>query len=118
MESPRPNASAVAELLVAHPVLRGIVRARDVRHASPMTSTFPRARRIHVLLDTLMGERHLRSPLLSVLTDELAAAPGLADAASAASLLALDAPQQMVEDVFVSRVRALAELVRGRSPQE
>ena len=83
-----------------------------------MTSTFPRATRIHVLLETLMGERHLRNPLLSVLTDELAATPNLADATSAALRLAGEGPQQMLEEVFVSRVRALAALVRGRSPQD
>jgi hypothetical protein len=54
----------------------GTARARET---GAMTSTFPVATRIHVLLHSLVGERHVRGPLLNELIDALHARPELAD---------------------------------------
>jgi hypothetical protein len=49
-----------------------------------MTKTVPRSRRIELLLNTLLGERYARRPLLAELVEELAmVAPGSEEAVRA-----------------------------------
>jgi hypothetical protein len=77
-----------------------------------MPHGFSRAKSVQILLETVMGEHFVRSSLLFELADELEATPGLGEAASTARRLALDAPMDMPDAVFVRHVRDLADLVR------
>jgi hypothetical protein len=77
-----------------------------------MLHGFSRTKSVEILLETLMGEHLVRPSLLFELADELEATPGRGVAASAARRLALDAPMEMPDAVFVRHVRDLADLVR------
>jgi hypothetical protein len=64
-----------------------------------MTKTVPRSRRIELLLNTLLGERYARRPLLAELVEELAmVAPGSDDAVRAGRAL-LDRLDDGIDEV-------------------
>ena len=79
-----------------------------------MTHTFPQTKRIQVLLNTLLGERHARRALLAELIDELATAPSQHVAARAARALlrSLDEPP-VEDDLYRKRILRIGDLAKA-----
>lgn len=80
-----------------------------------MTEAFSRAKRIQILLETLIGEHYVRASLLRELGDELSADPELLEAAAATQRLAGSNVNDMDDRVFAANVDRLADLVRAKS---
>jgi hypothetical protein len=81
-----------------------------------MTKTVPRSRRIELLLNTLLGERYARRPLLAELLEELASETAWAEAVRAgrALLERVDAGIDEVEfDGCVEEIIAMTRALGG-----
>jgi hypothetical protein len=75
-----------------------------------MTSTIPLARRIQVLLNTLIGERYVRRALLCELIDELSLAHESADAVQAGRTLLEQLETGIEESEYQRRIARIVEL--------
>jgi hypothetical protein len=76
-----------------------------------MTSAFPPSRRVELLINTLLGERHFVRPLFDELVEQLCASGAPADVLRAARAARDDFPQ-LAAGEYERRLRALLALVR------
>jgi len=83
-----------------------------------MTKTVPRSRRIELLLNTLLGERYARRPLLAELVEELASETDGSDAVRAGRALLERLDEGIDEVEFDGCVEELIAMTRAREPAE
>jgi hypothetical protein len=76
-----------------------------------MTSAFPPSRRVELLINTLLGERHFVAPLFDELVEQLLASGASADVLRAARAVRDDFPH-LASGEYDHRLRELLALVR------